>query len=252
MKKLLLSTVAIATITTAANAGKNVMPAPTPVVPVQEPATSFNLVGLQIGTLGVGANFAMPINKNLQARLNINGLKVDKTKTKDNITYDASLKLFTAGLLLDIFPSESSTFHISVGAYYNKNKVTGKAKPKNGQYTINNNTYTAQQLGRLDASLTFKKFAPYIGLGWGGKLDNSGWSWNFDIGVMYHGTPKATLTPVRGSALAHNGDPAHDAAVDNTWNNLVSDVQKEENTINKDIKKYKFYPVVSLGFVYRF
>ena len=242
MKKLLLSTIAVATF---AYAGKNVAPVTAPVVPIEpvKESSSFNLVGLQIGTLGVGANFAMPINKNFQARLNVNGLKVDKTKTKDGIKYDASLKLFTAGLLLDYYPMDSSTFHLSIGAYYNKNKVTGKAVPNGTTYTVNGNTYSVNIVKQIDASLTFKKFAPYLGLGWGGKLDNSGWSWNLDLGVMYHGTPKFKLTPTKGPQA--NTFPTQ-------WNNAVNDIAAQEAKTQSDVKDYKFYPVVSVGFVYRF
>lgn len=255
MKNILISSLAVVALSSSVYAGKNVAPAPVepvpvPVVPTQ--GESFKLVGLQVGTLGFGANFAMAVNESLQLRLNVNGLKISKTKTKDDIKYDGDLKLFTAGLLADYFPFNTSTFHLSLGAYYNKNEVTATAQPKAGNYTINGNSYGADELGKLEAKLDFKKFAPYVGLGWGGKLNNSGWSWNFDIGVMYHGTPKATLTPIKGSALAHNGDAAHDTAADTTWNNIKTDVSSEESTINSDIKKYKFYPVISVGFIYRF
>ena len=242
MKKLLLSTIAVATF---AYAGKNVAPVTAPVVPIEpvKESNSFNLVGLQIGTLGVGANFAMPINKNFQARLNINGLKVSKTKTKDGIKYDADLKLFTAGLLLDYYPMDSSTFHLSLGAYYNKNKVTAKAVPNGNTYTINGKTYEINIVKQIDASLTFKKFAPYLGLGWGGKLNNSGWSWNLDLGVMYHGTPKFKLTPTKGPQA--NTFPTQ-------WNNAVNDIAAQEAKTQSDVKDYKFYPVISVGFAYRF
>ena len=246
MKKLLLSTIALATI---AYAGKDVAPAAAPVAPIEPVAqpsvnsSSFNLVGLQIGTLGVGANFAMPINKNFQARLNINGLKVSKTKTKDGIKYDADLKLFTAGLLLDYYPMDSSTFHLSLGAYYNKNKVTAKAVPNGNTYTINGKTYEINIVKQIDASLTFKKFAPYLGLGWGGKLNNSGWSWNLDLGVMYHGTPKFKLTPTKGPQ-------ADDYPT--KWADAVRTIADKEAETQSDVKDYKFYPVISVGFAYRF
>ena len=240
MKKVLLSSLAMVALSSSAYAGKNVVPAPTPVVPVVQ--DSFKLVGLQIGTLGVGANFAMAINESLQLRLNINGLKVSKTKTQDGIKYDGDLKLFTAGILADYYPSATSTFHFSLGAYYNKNKLTATAKPNGVSYTINGKTYDVNAIKRLDASLTFKKFAPYAGLGWGGKLNNSGWSWNFDIGVMYNGTPKFKLKATQGTTL-----PAG-----TTWADVVSDVSAQEAKTQSDVKKYKFYPVISVGFVYRF
>ncbi len=244
MKKFFISSIAVAAIITNANAGKNVAPVETPPVPVQQPvANSFKLVGLQIGTLGVGANFAMPINKNLQARLNINGLKVNKTKSKDGIKYNASLKLFTAGLLLDYYPWESSTFHISTGAYYDNNKVTGNAVRASGAYTVNGHTYQEDIVKRIDADLKFNKFAPYLGLGWGGKLNSSGWSWNLDIGVMYHGKPEFKLTPYKG---------ADANSYINIWNQAVNDIKQQEATTQSDVKKYKFYPVVSVGFIYRF
>ena len=219
-----------------------VITAPTPVVPVEQ--DSFKLVGLQIGTLGVGANFAMAINESLQLRLNINGLKVSKTKTQDGIKYDGDLKLFTAGLLADYYPSATSTFHYSLGAYYNKNKLTATAKPNGLSYIINGTTYTVNAIDKIDASLTFKKFAPYAGFGWGGKLNNSGWGWNFDIGVMYHGTPKFSLKATPGNLAS--------LPAGKTWADVVNDVSAQEATTQSDVKKYKFYPVISVGFVYRF
>jgi len=249
MKKIILSSALFAILSSTAYAGKNVVPAETTPAPIpQEPvAQKIYLTGLKLSTLGIGADFAMPLTQKTQLRLNINGIKVNKTKNKDGVTYAAKLKLFTVGALLDYYPSDTSTFHISAGAYYNKNKLTGTAKPKGGTYTFNGVDYDVTVIDKAYASLTFKKFAPYIGFGWGGKLNNRGWSFSFDIGAMYHGTPKFNLYATKGA----NADAVL-AAQGKTWSDVVNDINAQRDKTQKDIKKYKWYPVVSLGFLYRF
>jgi len=242
MKKVML--IASVLATSSLFAGKNVIPAtaepinvPTPQVPALENETLYN-ANLKIGTLGIGVDISRAINPNLAIRLNlVNYFKYNKKKKIGEINYDAHLKLLSAGLLLDYFPSDTSTFRITAGAYYNKNKLYGTAKPTlTKSITIGGTTYNATKVVSVDTSITFKKFAPYIGIGWGNKPSKSGWQFSLDIGAMYQGSPRiyAKATPAAGMT------PAQIAT-------LNTNVEKERVKIYKDVKKYKWYPVVSIG-----
>jgi len=228
MKKVML--IASVLATSSLFAGKNVIPAtaepinvPTPQVPALENETLYN-ANLKIGTLGVGVDISRAINPNLAIRLNlVNYFKYNKKKKIGQVNYDAHLKLLSAGLLLDYFPSDTSTFRITTGAYYNKNKLYGTATSTTN-IKIGNTTYP--YVAKVDTEITFKKFAPYLGIGWGNKPSKNSWQFSFDLGVMYQGSPKVSLS-------APGVNP--------------SDIVAEEAKINKDVKKYKWYPVVSIG-----
>ena len=235
MNKVILSALAISSI---AFAGKNVAPVAVPPVsvPAVAPAAvSSNGVALKVGTLGVGVDVEHMFNQKFGMRFNVNGLNLTKTKTYDNIKYKAKLKLLSAGLLADYHPW-GSMFRVSGGVYYNGNKITGTAKPA-GSVTYGGKTYAIGQIGKIDAKIDFKKVAPYLGIGWS-STESSGWHFTTDIGVMYVGKPKVNLK-------AH----ANNSALQNDLDNHTA---SEEAKVYKDVKKYKWWPVVSIGIERKF
>ena len=199
---------------------------------------AFN-AGVKIGTLGLGLDISTPINDKLSARFNLNGATYTDTDSQDGNDFEGTLDLLTAGVLVDYYPFENN-FRLSGGAYYNGNGFTGNVKPSaTTTIDINGYEYDAGKLGSIDSKIEFDKIAPYLGLGWGNDAHDKGWGFTFDLGVMYHGEGKATLTP-KGIA----------AIVDRI--KLDSDVQKEEDSINDDLAKVKLYPVLALGVNYTF
>ena len=235
MKRVILSALAISSI---AFAGKNVAPVAVPPVSVPSvapAAISSNGVALKVGTLGVGVDFEHMFNQKFGMRLNVNGFKLNKTKTYDEIKYKAKLKLLSAGLLADYHPW-GSMFRVSGGVYYNNNKITGTARPT-GTVTYGGKTYNVGEIGRIDAKIDFKKVAPYLGIGWS-STESSGWHFTTDIGVMYVGKPRVNLK-------AHANDPT-------IQNDLDSRTADEEAKVYKDVKKYKWWPVISIGIERKF
>jgi hypothetical protein len=112
---------------------------------------------------------------------------------------------------------------------YNGNKL-GLSTPTTS-LTINNNPYTAS----LDGQVEFKKFAPYAGIGYGRPI-SSGLSLTFDLGVVFQGTPTATLN---GTCTGACGG-------------FQNDVKAQEASLNDAIKNFRYYPVVALGLAYTF
>ncbi len=198
---------------------------------------------LKVGTLGVGLDISRALNDGVALRLNVNGLKINRTETLDDVDYDASLKLLTAGLLADYYPFENG-FRLSAGAYYNGNKLDGTATPADTQSVkIGDQTFTGAQLGHLDAKVDFKKFAPYLGIGWGNDSRRKGWGFTFDLGVLYQGSPKVYA---KGYVDANApGKAALQTQID-------TEVEKERQNIANDIDNYKWYPVVMIGINYTF
>jgi hypothetical protein len=175
-------------------------------------------IGVRAGSMGLGVELAYPISQSMGVRLIADGYKYSRKFTQDNIDYDGDAKLRTGSLLLDIFPF-ANNFRISAGGVYNGNKLL--LSTPNTNLTINGNPYTAT----LDGEVDFKKFAPYAGIGYGRPI-NAGLSLTFDLGVMFQGTPTATLNGTCTPAPAC--------------------------TAQFKIKDFRYYPVATIGLAYTF
>jgi len=198
---------------------------------------TFN-TALKVSTLGVGFDISTPINDKISARFNLNGASYTDTQEDGDNEYEGTLELLTAGILVDYYPFENN-FRLSTGAYYNGNGFTGSIYPTNKTLiSINENEYTTADIVSLDSKITFDTVAPYFGIGWGNDANDKGWGFTFDLGAMYHGVGKANLT---ANVLNMNLE-----------NQIASDLVLEEENVNEELKKFKFYPVVSLGVNYTF
>ena len=79
--------------------------------------------------------------------------------------------------------------------------------------------------------------APYFGIGYGeSAYSDDGLSVSFDLGVMYTGSPKVSLTA--------DGLLASDST-------FMSDLDEEEKNISSS-SYFKVYPVISIGITYKF
>lgn len=154
--------------------------------------------------------------------------------TKGDIAYDFDLKLRSFSLLMDVHPIPLMGFRLSGGVILNNNRVDMTAVPQ-GTYEIGGQTYSGAQVGQLLGEMTFRKAAPYVGLGWGNAA-NSRIGFAFDLGVAFQGTPDV--------ALDATGPIAQDP-------NFQADLQREEQNIQDDVKIFKYYPVVSIGLSFK-
>ena len=198
-------------------------------------------LGLRAGTLGLGAELSFAVSQRLALRLGADTYSPKTvTVTQQDVDYDAKAKLRSASLLVDWFPF-ANNFRISLGAMINQNKVTATGKPNsNGQFTINGQPINASDVGSLDAEVSFKKTVPYLGIGYGRPI-NGGLSFISDLGVMFQGSPKSTLTATCS--------PTASAPNCTTLQNAVA---SEQATLQDDLSKFKYYPVFSIGLAYTF
>lgn len=193
-------------------------------------------VGLKVSTLGIGAEVVTSINAHINVRGVVNGYNYSRSGMQNTVYYDGKLKLFTAGVLLDFSPAANGDFHLTLGALYDGNKLTMTGVPTSGTYIINGVSYTASQVGSLDASVKFNQLAPYVGLGFGNAVSDTGFSVYANLGAIYQGTPKATLT-----ATGSLANPA-----------LASNVAAEQVNLQNSLNNFKWWPVLAFGVDYSF
>lgn len=221
--------------------GKNENEPQSDTIKVVEERPLFSYTSLKVGTLGLGVDFAMPINQYFYARININGGILSIDTSRESVNYNNDLELLTAGALLDYYPSKEHSFRISAGAYYYANKVKSIGRPNLGNYDIGGTVYSSAELGSLDINLDFPKFAPYIGLGYGGKELHKGWNFSMDIGLMYHGKSDLSMNVNRSSIITNA-----------RYTTIVTDAEKERQDMEDELNNFPFYPVLMLGMNYNF
>jgi hypothetical protein len=196
-------------------------------------------VAAKVGTLGFGVDVSKSFTPQLNGRLGVNFGNVGFNRTDSGIDYDARLNLSSVQLFGDYYPSSNSSFRITGGLVAQNNRVAVTSKPSgNGTYTIAGNQYAASSVGTLNGEYAYgNSIAPYLGIGIG-KSTNEGLGFNADLGVMFTGSPKVSLT---ASNPTFNNNATTRAQID-------SQARQTEN----DLRGFNVYPVISVGVSYGF
>lgn len=202
-------------------------------------ARDWGLTG-SVGTTGLSLHGSTALTSSLNARIGANFLQYSHDASTSGVDYDLKLKLRGIEALLDYFPM-GNPFRISAGIVYNGNRFDARGIPNRGTFTLNNTTYPAASVGSLEGKVDFRNFAPYLGLGWGNAASGQkGWGFSADLGVLFQGSPRTTLTNSGCTA------PAAICA------RIASDVAAENRALNEEVEDFKLFPVVRVGVIYRF
>ncbi len=198
-------------------------------------------VTASVSTIGVGLHGSVPLKPSINARFGFNALRYSTEENTNDVNYDFKLKLATVDALVDYFPMDGA-FRVTGGVVYNGNEFEGTGRPKgNGTYTFNGSTYPASSVGSVVGEVTFKKLAPYLGLGWGNAVAaDKGWGFSTDIGVIFQGKPK--------SSLSNRGCTATAAVC----TQIASDIQAENRSLQAEMDDFKTLPVIRVGVSYKF
>jgi len=191
-------------------------------------------LGLRAGSTGVGVDIGFGIAPTLSARVGYSGLKFDTEVSTTDVNYTSRVKLSNPSGLLDWSPL--GPFRITAGIVGANSQADLTGVPSGGTFTINGATYQASDVGNLSGTVKAgNSAAPYLGFGYG-NVAGAGVNFYFDVGVMFQGSPKVTLTANCGPAL-----PAGQCA------QLQSDVAAERQRVEDKLSKYKYYPVANIG-----
>ena len=150
---------------------------------------------------------------------------------EDDIDFDVVLPSPSLAALLDLHPGGRG-FRLSAGALY-FGRVPGIEGTPTETVELGNSEYTPAEVGKIRGSLGTSRFAPYFGLGFGNAL-GSNFSFAFDLGVAFHGTPEFNYEAT--------GPASSDAR-------FRSDLLDEAKLVNDDLPgAAAVYPILNLGF----
>lgn len=217
-------------------------------------------VGIKISSLGAGIEAATAVTRRSNVRFGFNAFQYDYDFTQDGIDYGAQLHLRSATAQYDWF---MGGFHVSPGVMiYNGNRATGSASVAGGRtFTLGDHDYVSDPAnpvkGTAEIDFSKNKVNPMVTIGFGNLLPRSSrhFSVSFEAGVVFGSSPKAALGFAGGTCSSPG------VGCQNIANNaqVQSDITSEQNKINNGTPPYdgakqvfKYYPVISLGFGYKF
>jgi hypothetical protein len=216
----------------------------------------FSTVGVAVsaGTLGVGGQAAMPLSQRTNLRVEGNFFSYNgATYTNDGINYTGTLKLRSIEALLDWFPFGGS-FRVSPGVqlYSGPSAAANLAVPSGQSFTLNHTSYVSSTSVPVtgNAALTTRAASPMFTFGWGNIAPRHGHiSVPLELGFVYQGAPKVSMA-LAGKACDFSGLNCRDAATDA---GIQSNLAAQQKIVSDDIGQYfRFYPVISIGFGYKF
>ncbi len=185
-------------------------------------------LSINSSTLGINLEGIRSFGPRYNARVGFTCFSY-KYSDGDNKDYylGSDIKMSSVSAIFDWFPYEG-IFHLSGGLFINFNEVNALLTPKES-HDVGGRIYSPEMLGNLSADLRFNKITPYIGIGFGNANGpDSGFS--FNAGAVYHGPP--------GVKLSADG--------------LLEPSTEQAPIIEDNISWFKFYPVISLGYIFKF
>jgi hypothetical protein len=211
-------------------------------------------VGVQVGTLGPGLEVAATLSRRANLRVDGYFMNYSRSFNVDGINYDASMQLRHARASLDYYPFGG--FRLSGGvAAYNKFNIGATATVPAGQtVSLDGATYYSSATDPLHGSANLSypdKYAGVATIGFGNPIPRNGRRWSFptEIGVIFTTEPNFVLN-MAGSACA-TSDPTTCLPV-TSYPGFQTSLTNERNKINRDLQWFKFYPIFSTGFSFRF
>jgi len=152
------------------------------------------------------------------------------------IHYDATVRLLSEPLTLDVYPWQKSSFHISLGMLFNQNELTGTASDS-GTIIIDGQPYPTDAVGSVHLKMKQQPVNPYLSIGGDFFYFDRAhhWAMGGSLGVAYTGDQDVSLT--------RSGPPSPliDAALNN-----------QEKRIKNFADEFKWWPVAKLFVSYSF
>ena len=217
----------------------------------------FSAVGIdvKVGTGGIGFDIATPLARKWNLRGSGYFFKYNVSITENYVTYSSDLQLASGALSLDWYPFNGK-FRLSGGLIaYNANDITGTATLNpNQSFTLNGTTYYASLTDPPHATGTLylgNKVGPVFSFGWGNIVPRKAskhFSVPVEIGFAYVGYPNVDLNFV-GTICNEYGTACQDAESNPTFQ---SDLAAQRSKYRDDLSALRFYPIVSIGFGYKF
>lgn len=220
--------------------------------PLAAPPALADNAGITVGTSGLAADWTVPVGQQLQTRVHLSYLKADVDEESDDVKYAIQFDNVQLGVLLDWHPLDGG-FRVSGGLVTADFEFDMSADAQSDYKLGDDETQYTGNL-RLDGGLDFNRVAPYVGVGWGAAVGETGLSFVADIGVLLIGKPTLGLD-ASGTACEGTGDVCNVGSlqVDVAANaQFQRDLEEERIKAQKDLEDFSFYPVINLGMSYAY
>lgn len=212
-------------------------------------------VDVHVSTLGPGIEASTAVTQRANIRVGFNFFSYSLTQTKKGLTYGGDLHLLSSEALFDWFPFRGN-FHLSPGVLlYNGNHANATVSAPGGtKFTLNGNAYYSSQASPLTGTATLalnsNKVSPAVLFGFGNPLPRTRRHviYNFEAGVVFMGSPSALLN-LNGATCTSSGTQCQSISTNST---IQADIRAQQDKINRDLSFFKYFPVISLGFGYKF
>ena len=194
--KLLLyaaGVIACASLPFTASAAEETAPDESSERPLYRPLT----LGLEGGTTGLGGFVSWRFANHWGARAGFDYLELTQHGGTEggDLHYNATERLMSEPLTLDIYPWKKHSFHVSVGVLFNQNQLTGSSSDT-GVAVIDGLAFRTERVGTINLKVEQQLVNPYLGIG--GNLfyfDHAHhWAVAGELGVAYTGDAQVTLT----------------------------------------------------------
>lgn len=196
-----------------------------------DPGASF---GLELGTLGFGGQFAVPLSGTISARAGLDIMNPGFESEMDGISYDLDAALRWMPLILDYAPGGGG-FRLSIGLVLSMNDISMRSISTQS-VEIGGHTYAPEQFGTLLTTVDCRAAAPYLGMGFSRHLqEKERFGVTLDLGAMFQGY---------SISLSHEGGsvpPELEAQ-------LLADLAAESQVVQDDLNgKFGVFPVLRVG-----
>ena len=191
-------------------------------------------LGLKAGTLGLGLEASWQPLPYLDVRVGANTYEFEDDGTQAGVPYEGTLDLenfYATGN----FHFPVSPMRLTAGLYSNGNEFR-MFNDEGADLDIGGINYPGAGIGTLTSVTSFGSTSPYLGIGFDFTLAGKV-GMNLDFGVLWQGEPDVTLAA--DGLLAQ--DPGFQAAL-----------EAERLELEDEMSDFKAWPVVSVGFVYKF
>ncbi len=231
---------------------------PAPPLPAQPQAVSDEDsgrvgIGVKGSLLGGGVEVAARLTHHTNIRGGFNVFSYNRDFNKDGVTYGGTLNFKTLEAHYDVFPF-AGNFHVSPGVLvYIGDPITANVTVPSGQtLTLGGVTYTSDTTTPLSGTgkIDFDRAAPMATIGWGNLVPrgHKRFSVPFEVGAAFQGSPKATLN-LTGNVCDSPGVNCVPVA---TNAGVQANILSEQTKLNNSMSFFKVYPIISIGFGYKF
>lgn len=224
----------------------------TPTRPVTRP---FSAVGIaaKLGISGIGFDIATPLSDRFNLRGGASFFGISTSTPVDGIIVNGTLDLRNVAATVDFFPWRNA-FRMSAGVtLYNNNNLDGTASVPGGQtFKLDDVTYLSSLKDPVTGTAHLKfgnRVAPRLTIGAGNIVPRGSrrFSFPFEAGFQYIADPTVALnlagsvTDELGQDHSINEDPS-------TRANVVA----EQNDLTNSLTPLRFFPILTIGFSYKF